>query len=93
MFLDFHGHSSQSNVFSYGPPHEYGSDGFILSRMFPELLSKRNENFSLEQSSYIIKQDKRNTARSMLYSYFGMPFTYTIEGSFGLMRGKNVGSS
>ncbi len=21
MFLDFHGHSSQPNVFSYGPPH------------------------------------------------------------------------
>lgn len=22
MFLDLHGHSSQPNVFSYGPPHE-----------------------------------------------------------------------
>jgi len=22
MFLDLHGHSSQSNVFTYGPPHE-----------------------------------------------------------------------
>jgi hypothetical protein len=21
MFLDFHGHSSQQNVFTYGPPH------------------------------------------------------------------------
>lgn len=22
MFLDLHGHSSQSNIFAYGPPHE-----------------------------------------------------------------------
>ena len=22
MFLDLHGHSSQQNVFTYGPPHE-----------------------------------------------------------------------
>jgi hypothetical protein len=26
-----------------------------------------------------------------MFNYFGVPFSYTIEGSFGLMRGKRVG--
>ena len=28
MFLDLHGHSSQPNVFTYGPPHEPKSEYF-----------------------------------------------------------------
>ena len=35
IFLDLHGHSSQPNVFSYGPPHEPHSESFLLSRTFP----------------------------------------------------------
>lgn len=29
MFLDLHGHSSQPNVFSYGPPHKELSEYFF----------------------------------------------------------------
>jgi hypothetical protein len=42
MFLDLHGHSSQPNVFSYGPPHEESSEHYLISKVFPELLSRKN---------------------------------------------------
>lgn len=42
MFLDLHGHSSQPNVFSYGPPHEESSEQYLISKVFPELLSRKN---------------------------------------------------
>lgn len=47
IFLDLHGHSSQPNIFTYGPPHDASSDLFLMSRVFPELLSRKNVNFNL----------------------------------------------
>lgn len=90
LFLDLHGHSSQPNVFSYGPPHEESSENFLLSRTFPELMSMANQNFNLKQSSYTIRPDKKNTSRSLFYNYLGFSFSYTIEASFGVFNGKRV---
>lgn len=42
LFIDFHGHSSQQNVFSYGPPHPKTSDYFENSRLLPFLIGLRN---------------------------------------------------
>lgn len=78
MFLDLHGHSSQPNVFSYGPPHEYQSEYFYQSRLFPELISRRNSNYKLQQCSYVINPEKKKTARSVIFYNLGIPFTYTI---------------
>ena len=33
MFLDLHGHSSQPNVFTYGPPHEEQSEYFFQCKI------------------------------------------------------------
>jgi len=54
------------------------SDYFYLSRFFPELISRKNENFKLAQSSYKINNDKKNAARSIVLNQFKIPFTYTI---------------
>lgn len=38
----------------------------------------------------MIRPDKRNTVRGLLFQYFLLPFVYTIEASFGIMRDVNV---
>lgn len=55
MMIDFHGHSSQQNVFTYGPPHGIVSEYYELSRLFPYLISRRNENFKIDQCHYEIE--------------------------------------
>lgn len=90
IFIDLHGHSSQPNIFTYGTPHDPNSDLFLISKVFPELLARKNENFNLEQCSNMIKPDKKNTIRGLLYYQYLLPFVYTVEASFGIMRNKNV---
>lgn len=38
-FLDFHGHSSQKNIFSYGPNYDERHKKFLHSRFLPKALS------------------------------------------------------
>lgn len=38
----------------------------------------------------MISPDKKNTSRSLLFYQYLIPFVYTIEASFGIMRNKNV---
>jgi hypothetical protein len=78
MFLDLHGHSSQSNVFTYGPPHQEKNDNYFLSRLFPEMLAEQNPNFKLDQSSYMLNGDKKNAARCIILNELKVPFSYTI---------------
>jgi hypothetical protein len=61
-----------------------------MSRLFPEMIAKRNENFKLDQSSYKINNDKKNAARSIILNQIKIPFTYTIECTFGVMNNKSV---
>lgn len=49
-----------------------------MSRMFPELLARKNENFKVGQSSYKINNDKKSAARSVVLNQLRIPFTYTI---------------
>ena len=35
LFLDLHGHSSQPNIFTYGPPNDPNTELFTLGRVFP----------------------------------------------------------
>ena len=41
------------------------------SRLFPYLMSKRNDNFKLSQCSYEIDNSKKNCARSVFYNKLG----------------------
>lgn len=62
-----------------------------MSRMFPDMIAKRNNNFKLSQSSYKINNDKKNAARSIMLNQLRIPFTYTIECTFGVMNDKPIG--
>lgn len=57
-----------------------------IGRLFPELISKKNNNFKLSQCSYLLPIEKKNTARSIVFKNLGIPFTYTIESTFGIMN-------
>jgi len=52
LFIDFHGHSSQSNAFAFGPPHHKTSEYYDISKLFPFLISKKNSDFNFNQCSY-----------------------------------------
>lgn len=62
-----------------------------MSRLFPEMIARRNGNFKLAQSSYKINNDKKNAARSIMLNQLKIPFTYTIECTFGVMNDKPIG--
>lgn len=78
MFIDFHSHSSEQNVFSFGPPHNKSSEYYDLSRIYPYLISKRNNDFNLKQCNYRIDPQKKNCSRSIFYSKFNFSYSYTI---------------
>ena len=67
IFIDLHGHSSQGNVFAYGPPYGRVSENYELSRLFPFLIERRNQDFSYRQSSWNIMGNKRYCARAVFY--------------------------
>jgi hypothetical protein len=62
-----------------------------MSRVFPDLIARKNENFKLSQSSFKINHDKKNAARSVMLNQLKIPFTYTIECTFGVMNDKPIG--
>lgn len=90
LFIDFHGHSSEQNVFTYGPPHHKTSELYELSRLLPYLISKKNPDFSVQQSSYEISPQKRHCARAVFHSKFGFHYSYTVESSFGVYGGRRI---
>lgn len=47
----------------------------------------------MEDCSYNIPRVKRNTARSILFNKFKIPFCYTVESSFGIADGRQITSS
>jgi cytosolic carboxypeptidase protein 2/3 len=78
VFLDLHGHSSEPNVFAYGPAHHRASEYYDLSRLLPFLVSRRNPDFSHKQCSYDIPPNKRHCARAVFFERFGFHFSYTL---------------
>lgn len=54
------------------------------------MIAKKNYNFKLSQCSYVLHPEKKNTARSILFYNMGVPFTFTIESTFGVMNEKNT---
>lgn len=38
----------------------------------------------------MIKADKKNTVRNLMLTQYLIPFVYTIQASFGIMRDRNV---
>lgn len=53
-------------------------------------MAKRNPDFKLDQCSYVLHPEKKHTARSVIFFNLGVPYTYTIESTFGIMNGRTV---
>lgn len=90
IFIDLHGHSSQPNVFCYGPPHHKASEHYDSSRLFPYLIQLKNKDFNFGQCSYEISPQKKHCARSVFLERLGFHYSYTIESSFGIYGGRNI---
>ena len=63
---------------------------YYVGRLFPELIARKNYGFKLSQCSYVLHPEKKNTARSIVFYNMGVPFTYTIESTYGVLNEKNA---
>lgn len=81
LFLDFHGHSSKKNIFTYGP--DYGIDHryFLTSRLFSKLVSKSCKPFRYYACQFRIPNYKKTTGRSIMLRNHSIPYCYTFEAS------------
>lgn len=88
FFLDFHGHTSQYNAFTYSvwndndPFNEYEA-------VFPQLMAQHTDLFDEENSISIAREAYTKTMRVALHHRYKVPFSYTLEMSYG---GMNKGS-
>lgn len=86
MFIDFHGHSRQKNVFFYGccPKGAVDAEGNPLTKpkQFPFLMSKIHAPFRYDYCSYGIQKDKQGTARITMWKELKIDTIYTMEASF-----------
>lgn len=84
FFLDFHGHSSQCNAFTYGvwnddvPLNEYEA-------IFPQLMSRITDLFDDDNSISLARESYSQTMRVALHHRYKIPFAYTLEMSYGGM--------
>lgn len=75
MFCDMHGHSKKKNAFIYGCTDKSNP---LSTKEFPYLVSKASKSFSFEDCSFGIKQDKRGTARAVLWKTLSIPNVFTL---------------
>ena len=83
LHLDFHGHSKKKNTFCYGPSFSLGEPNYYKSRIFPKLIEKLDSNFRYHSCNFAIEDEKKQTARGVLFEQLKINFTYTIETSIG----------
>lgn len=83
MYLDFHGHSRKKNTFFYGPAYTISEPNYYKCRILPKLIEKVNSNFRFHSCSFGIDEEKKQTARAIMFEHFKINFTYTIETSIG----------
>ena len=78
MYLDFHGHSSKKNTFVYGPSYNLGDANYLKCRLFPRLIEKVNSSFRFYSCSFMIAEEKKTTARAIMFQRYKIPFVYTV---------------
>lgn len=86
LVCDMHGHTKKKNVFMYGcsvksydPPVVRRN---VMARVVPYLMSLRNKLFSFKDSHFRMEDDRKATARVVLWESFGISHCYTMEASF-----------
>ena len=83
MYLDFHGHSRKKNTFFYGPSYSIHEPNYYKSRILPKLVEKVDSNFRFHSCSFTIDEEKKHTARAVMFEHIKVPFAFTIETSIG----------
>ena len=82
FLLDFHGHTAQSNAFSYGvkdPMVPYNQ----FERLFPKVMASCCHLFEERECISWGPNEFPTTMRVALHNRFAIPFAYTLEMSFG----------
>jgi cytosolic carboxypeptidase protein 2/3 len=83
MYLDFHGHSRKKNTFFYGPAYGISEPNYYKCRILPKLIEKIDSNFRFHSCSFTIDEEKKQTARAVMFEHLRIAYTFTIETSIG----------
>jgi hypothetical protein len=82
FFLDFHGHSAQSNAFTYGVD-DSDIEGNEYEGIFPRLMAMQTTLFDEDGGCSLTPDGYAATMRVALHNRYNIPFSYTLEASFG----------
>lgn len=83
-YFDFHGHSTKTNLFCYGPEHSRNSPFYLKSRALAKLIEESDPLFSYRRSVFSISEHKRATSRANMLWNHRIPMSFTFELSNGL---------
>lgn len=83
MYIDLHGHSRKTGLFSYACG-QYPKDDYrrFTVRMYPKLLGLLTPEFAPSHCRWRVGKGKRGTGRVVVAKDLGLTETYTIEASF-----------
>lgn len=82
FLLDFHGHSAQCNAFTYGVMNERVALNEYQG-LFPRLMARTTSFFDVNGGCTMAPDSYGATMRVALHHRYDIPFSYTLEMSFG----------
>ena len=83
-YFDFHGHSTKTNLFCYGPDHLRANSYYLKARAFAKLVEQKDAIFSYQKCLFSISESKKNTGRASMLRKARIPMSFTFEMSNGL---------
>jgi hypothetical protein len=83
-YFDFHGHSTKTNLFCYGPEYSDTNSYYLKSRAFAKILEQQDNLFDYKKSIFTISSGKKTTGRAFMLRKVKIPMTFTFELSNGL---------
>lgn len=93
VFCDLHGHSRKLNSFIYGCNRvAHGSFcSWTKVRLLPRILARKTHLFSYKDCKFCVENDKKRTARVVIWNELGITNSFTLESStYGYLRGEDV---
>ena len=93
LFCDLHGHSRKLNSFIYGCNRvAHGSFcSWTKVRLMPRIIARKTPLFSYKDCKFQVENDKKRTARVVIWKEFGITNSFTLESSsFGYVHGDEI---
>jgi hypothetical protein len=84
FLLDYHGHASQANAFTYG----IGNEKVSLNEFqdwFPREMARQTSIFDIDGGCTLVPDVWTATMRVALHHRYKIPFSYTLEMSYGAL--------